>query len=51
MSITNSDEKDIFKALKESRLKIIISLINELHEKKYGVPLDFQISYLESSEQ
>jgi hypothetical protein len=36
VTITNQDEKDIFKALKESRLKIIISLINELHEKKHG---------------
>lgn len=36
VTITNSDEKDIFKALKESRLKIILSLLNELHEKKYA---------------
>lgn len=50
ISISNQDDKDMFRATKDSRLKIILSLLNELHEKQHGTPLDFNLSYLESSE-
>lgn len=50
ISVINNDDKEIFRATKESRMKLIISLLNELHEKKFKRPLDFNLSYLESFE-
>jgi hypothetical protein len=50
ISIENKDEKDSFKAIRESRVKIIVSLIKDLYERNNGKPLEFELADLESYE-
>jgi hypothetical protein len=50
VNIENKDEKDAYKATKDSRMKIILSLLNDLHQRKFSRLMDFRLSDLESFE-
>ena len=48
--IENYDERDAFKAQKIARMKIILKLLNDLHQNVMGAPLEFELTDLESYE-
>lgn len=50
INIENKEEKEAFKATRDSRVKIIFMLLNDLHEKKFGQPLQISLGDLESYE-
>lgn len=50
ITIENKAEKDNFKATRDSRVQIIFMLLNDLHEKKFGQPLQISLSDLENYE-
>jgi len=50
VTVENKEDKDEMHVIKLARNKIIIELIDNMHQKKFGAPLDFQMKKLESFE-
>jgi hypothetical protein len=50
INIENLKEKEFYRATKETRVKIILKYLDDIHSKKFGIPLDFRLSDLESFE-
>jgi hypothetical protein len=50
LNIENIQEKEYFKTTKQDRMTYILKYLNDIHSKKFGNPMQFTLSDLESYE-